>query len=101
MVKNELDMATAHVNFCMKLCEAQRLGGRYFLLEQPAESAAWKIESLMEAMARDDAYRVKFDMCRYGMTCEGKPVRKPTAMLTNSFEIARRVQRRCHDRMLG
>ena len=67
-VEEEVRIATAHIDFCASLCELQRGGGRYFVLEQPAGSAAWKVDSLAAMLARDDVHRVSFDMCRYGMS---------------------------------
>ena len=56
---------------------------------------------MVEMLGYDDVYRVKFDMCRYGMHIDGVPVRKPTVVMTNSFESARRLQRKCKDKMMG
>ena len=56
---------------------------------------------MVELMSHESTYTVKFDMCRYGMHAGGVPVRKPTAIVRNSFEVARRLQRRCKGKLLG
>lgn len=98
-VARELEDCVAHIEFGIELCLPQ-MHGRYFLLEQPAEATFRSLPRMVDLLSRGSVCRVKFDMGRYGVQSAGKPVKKPTAVVSTSFELARRLQIRCGDKML-
>ncbi len=81
------------------LCLYQaRIGGR-FILEHPRGSSAWKLPCMARLLEIDGLVRADFHMCASGVTSvdefgEGH-VYKPTSMISNSFTIAAKVERRC------
>lgn len=77
------------------------MGGRHFVIEQRAEALSWTLPSIIELLSHESTYKVTFDMCRYGMHATGVLAIKPTATVSSSLEVARRLQRRCKDQPLG
>ena len=56
----------------------------------------------MKALSeREGVVKTAGHMCKYGMMVNGLPARKPPVIITNRFEVARRLQRKCCDKLLG
>ena len=87
------------MKFCFEMYEIQRRGGRYFVHEHPGTANDWSLPFVLEMFLREDVELVEVDMCNSGMMssdAEGEGlVRKRTKILTNSPEVAKRVERRC------
>ena len=95
--------AIVHVDFVMGLYAEQMDGNRYFLHEHPAHATSWKLESVLEILRADNVVRVEADQCQYGAEIKhgpqtGEPIKKPTAFMTNSDEIAACLSQRCTGR---
>ena len=73
-----------------------RLAAKVFVFEHPLTSKAWAEEELQELMALPGVYVCTTDMCAYGMKVGGAPNRKQTKWITNSYEVAGELQRRCN-----
>ena len=104
--QTKLEQARKHIAICVEVCRYQRSQKRFFVFEHPEESKSWKLLELEDLRKLEDVYTAEFDMCRFGMTARDrdgvtKPVRKGTRMVTNSWEVARRLTMRCPDRKHG
>ena len=95
----KLDAAEVHIKFCLTLYEIQRRAGRYYLHEHPRTATSWALESVQKFMKHPDTICVHSNMCRFGMTTTmgGKVglVREAITFMTNSTELATRLDRRC------
>ena len=82
----------------------QHREGRYFAYEHPKTATSWKMAEVVKVANMDRVQVVKLDMCRFGMmSSDGDGpglVLKPTCIMTNCPEIAKRVDRRCCNRDL-
>lgn len=92
--------ARVHVNICMEVCQWQCEQKRCFLLEHPAEAKSWKLPEGDIMAGKEGVYIAEFDMCRFGMQARDEQgvlrrVRKSAKLITNSWEVARRLQLRC------
>ena len=85
-----------HVRLAAKVCLRQCRRGKVFVFEHPLTSKAWAEEELQELMALPGVYVCTTDMCAYGMKVGGAPNRKQTKWITNSYEVAGELQRRCN-----
>ena len=67
--------------------------------EHPNEARSWEEQCVAEIAAMDDVGMVMLDMCAFGMRVEtGKlqgPARKRTRVMSNSFEVHKRLNVRC------
>lgn len=95
-----------HVRLAAQICRWQHSRGKIFLFEHPLTSKAWDEPELQELIAMPGVYVCTTHMCAYGMRIGGAPNRKPTKWITNSYEVARELQRRCnqqhvHAQLLG
>ena len=91
--------AEVHVRFCLTLYELQRRAGRYYLHEHPRTAASWRLRSVQRFSRYVDTIFVDSNMCRFGMETEvaGERglVEKATTFMTNSMEVAVRLDRQC------
>ena len=78
------------VKFAVRLAELQHRAGRFFLVENPAGSMAWRrVAALGKLEEKLDGVSVIFDQCELGLTdVNGVPHRKRTRVVTNCREIA-------------
>jgi hypothetical protein len=99
IVAKELADACAHVAFCFELYEIQRKAGRFFMHEHPSSASSWSRPEVLQMLLRQDVELIEVDMCSFGMAANDEHgealVRKRTKILTNSVEVARRVERKC------
>ena len=97
VVAKELADACAHVAFCFELYEIQRKAGRFFMHEHPSPASSWSRPEVLQMLLRQDVEPIEVDMCSFGMTASDEHgeafVRKRTKILTNSVEVARRVEK--------
>ena len=104
VVRRELDEAKDHIRWVMKLCALQARANRYFVFEHPASASSWEMAEIKKVHDMEGVMRIKFDMCRFGMEAVdpvdgiAKPIQKQTAILTNSYEVAQRLNRSCPNR---
>ena len=93
-----------------RICEHQWKRGRYFVVENPATSVAWRYHRILtQILEKFDGKYVICDQCRYGQrdSESGKLIRKPTGWLSNSEPILNHVGKRCqcppgeHQQVLG
>ena len=101
--EKKLQQARKHLQLCLELCKYQRSQNRFFIFEHPASAKSWQLPELKELKSLDGAYAVEFDMCRFGMVAKDddgvvRPVQKETRMITNSWEVARRLNMKCPNR---
>ncbi len=102
--EQELMEATQHVDFVIQLYREQVREGRWFLHEHPASASSWDLTA-MRKLAEEEGVTVNVaDQCMYGLRTQGKPgegkvpARKRTKFMTNSYEIAKQLQKRCDGR---
>ena len=103
VIRRELDEAKDHMRFVMRVCATQVRENRYFVFEHPDGASSWDMPEVKKIMELECVETVKFDMCAFGMTATDeqgveRPVQKGTQILTNSPEVALRVQRKCPNR---
>ena len=92
--------ATEHLVFVCILYREQLEQGRYFLHEHPGSASSWSEETIEQMLQIHGVHRTVGDQCQYGAQVRrgkdvGKPVKKPTAWMSNSEEILRALERRC------
>ena len=91
--------AVGYVNFCTEVYELQSKAGRFYLHEHPDQAESWQLERVLALGKQEGVFRVRADQCMYNLKVtdgiETGLARKPTAFLTNSAELAWRLQRRC------
>ena len=97
--QKKLDDAEVHIKFCLTLYEIQRRAGRYYLHEHPRSATSWKLRSMGRFKHYADTIYIDSNMCRFGMVTNHKGekglVQKATTFMTNSFEVAGRLDRQC------
>eukprot|EP00972_Heterocapsa_arctica_P005178 769013-Heterocapsa_arctica.AAC.1 len=71
--------------------------GRYWLIENPHTSEAWRLKAMMRLRSRKDTCEALLDMCGFGMKdkCNGLLVKKATRILTNCEPIAVLLRKKC------
>ena len=93
-----------------KICLHRAQRGRFYLVENPAGSAAWVFDGLLKSLLEyGDGKYVVADQCAYGLRDRdsGRPIKKPTGFLSNCEHILNRLGRRCvckwgaHQQLLG
>lgn len=107
VTKEEVDARMAHARkhpeFSIKLYEIQWRNGRYFLHEHPAEAPSWSEPMMKRLMDKCGVQRVVGDQCQYGLKSKDEwgeaPARKRTGFLTNAVCIAKRLSRRCPNKI--
>ena len=89
--------AEALVIFALDLAKLQLRSGRHFLIENPATSAAWNLDEVVEFRERPDVLEVVVDMCRFGLRgADGGLHRKATRLLTSSQAlVSELIGKRC------
>ena len=91
--------AMTHLNFCMAPYQIQIDNGMYFLHEHPAGAKSWQHEEVKRLLEMPGIKRIVSHMCAFGMMQEdehGKAlIKKPTAFMSNSSEILKRLARKC------
>ena len=102
----KLAKARQHITICREVCRFQTRENRFFVYEHPAEARSWLLEEVDGLRKTDGVHTAEFDMCRFGLRARDddgfmKPAKKSTRMLTNSWEIARRLQLKCPNRRCG
>ena len=95
-----------HVEVAAEVALWQYYRRKLFLFEHPLGSKAWSEEVMQHLMQLPGVFVCRTDMCRYGMRVRDGLNLKPTRWVTNSWEIARELQRRCngehqHEALLG
>ena len=91
--------AVRHVEFCAALYRLQSAPGRYWLYEHPIGASSWNLKTIAQLLRLPGVTRVRADQCAYGLTAtvngESRPAMKPTGFLTNSWCVARELNKRC------
>ena len=84
------------LDFAMMLCNLQFSEGRKYSHEHPKEAISWKSRSVRMVSVSCGSLVAEFDFCAFGMTTktDGRPVKKPTKLLTNCKAIHDRFHRR-------
>ena len=73
-------------DFAVLCAKVQLLGGRLFLLEQPASASSLKRLSVAELKTNAGVALSMFDMCRFDLRSPlGTPIRKHTCFVSNSI----------------
>ena len=103
VMQAEWDEAIHYLKVCMRVYNMQVDGGRYFVHEHPLAAGSWDLDIVRAVQELPGVQVVKTDLCQFGMTAVGddgvrRPVMKPTRVMTNAPEIAKRIQRRCPNR---
>ena len=92
------------------IARQQHQSGRYYLIENPASSAAWSFNSLFQQLIDEAGGKfVVGHQCAYGAKdkASGRPVKKPTGWLSNCETLLNHLGRRCvcpsgsHEPVLG
>ena len=88
-----------HLEVAVDAYHRQIDNGRYFLHEHPKPSASWSEPCIQDLASRDDVFVVQSPMCYWHMMAEDMQgvghVRKETQYLTNSAELAKRLNQVC------
>lgn len=95
-----------HLGVAAEVALWQYYRGKVFLFEHLVGSKAWSEESMEHIMQLPGVFVCRTDMCRYGMRVRDGLNLKPTRWVTNSWEIAKELQRRCngghqHETLMG
>lgn len=95
----KLRAGKVHIDFCLAVYEFQRRGGRYFVHEHLRNAASWSLKEVMKFEKYADTIYVSSNMCQFCMVTTHKGekglVRKAITFMTNSAEVAARLDRRC------
>ena len=95
------------LRFAVKVIEEVINYGGVYLLEQPLTSKAWMETVLQQIMNREDCILAQCDQCQYGLQdYHGGKMKKSTGWITNSPQIANRLDKKCdgtheHTHVLG
>ena len=93
-----------------KICLHRASRGRFYLVENPAGSAAWVFDGLLRSLLEEgDGKYVVADQCAYGLRDRDsqRPIKKPTRFLSNNEHVLNRLgkKRACsfgaHQQLLG
>ena len=99
LVRALVQKAIAHVEFCTRVYELQRVSGRYFVHEHPARATSWNLRCIQELSEKAGVRTVLGHMCQFGMQQHDEEgmghILKPTKFMTNSDCIAQQLDRRC------
>ena len=102
--EKKLEQAKVHVRFCCLLYRMQAQAGRYWLHEHPWLARSWGMPEVQELLRDPRTNLVEAHLCQFGLTTPLKdgsegtaPAKKPTGFMTNSWLIARALDKRCHD----
>ena len=77
-----------HLDFVCELYKEQVDNGRYFLHEHPERAGSWDETCIIDMEKEPGVDKVVCDQCQYGQSdMQGNPVRKRTALLSNSAAI--------------
>ena len=99
IVAAEKKRAVEHLELCMELYREQMRHSRYFLHEHPAYASSSQEEVVQKVLSEEGVVRATCAQCLYGCEPDAKePVKKPTAFMTNSPEVARQLEQRCKGR---
>ena len=103
--------ALAHLHFAIELYRAQMDAGRLFLHEHPLTATSWQTQKMEELVADPRTIKVIAHQCMLGLMTKGPDGRwmaakKPTGFVTNSPQIAARLDVKCdgthpHQTLLG
>ncbi len=103
--KQRLEAARVHLEFMCKVYKIQAANKRYYVHEHPATAASWQEKCVIETQRSTKGVMVMADMCRFGMVTQGPGgtglAMKPTRFLTNSIMVAKQLERRCLNKILG
>lgn len=93
-----------------KICLHRASRGRFYLVENPAGSAAWVFDGLLRSLLEEgDGKYVVADQCAYGLRDRDsqRPIKKPTGFLSNNEHVLNRLGKKCtcsfgaHQQLLG
>ena len=91
--------APVHLRFACRLYFKQIARGWYYLHEHPRTATSWKLRSVGRFEKYADTIYIDANMCQFGMVTSYKGeqglVEKATTFMTNSMEIAARLDRQC------
>ena len=91
--------AIKHVEFCSAIYRLQSAAGRYWVHEHPANATSWNLKTIVKLHALPGVEKVRADLCAFGLKTtvhgEERNAKKPTCFLTNSWCVARELERRC------
>ena len=91
--------AIQHVEFCAAIYRLQSAAGRYWLHEHPANATSWNLKTITKLHMMPGVEKVRADQCMFGLVTEvrgeTRPAKKPTSFLTNSWCVAKELDRRC------
>lgn len=101
-VNQRMTYGRKHLQFCAKRYATQWKAGRYLLHEHPASATSWQEKCIKDLMMKEGIIRVNGHQCMFGLKAndgvrEG-PARKATGFLTNSVDIAEKLNKRCPNR---
>ena len=89
-----------HLMFVAEVYRRQLARGRHFLHEHPWTAKSWNLDSMKELLGDARVMSVQTHMCKFGMeshisSVDGDKglVKKPTLFMTNSSEVAKKLDR--------
>ena len=96
--------ACEHLKFSVSVYFKQLKEGRYFLHEHPAGATSWEVQCIRDLLRAPSVHTVDADLCAFGLSSSDEVgaglVRKTTTFVSNSPELARRLGRRCMNRVV-
>ena len=96
--------AIKHVEFCAAIYRLQSASGRYWVHEHPANASSWNLKTIAKLHTLPGVEKIRADMCAFGLKTkignEERLARKPTCFMTNSWCVARELDRRCDGKHL-
>ena len=100
VVKQDLRMARAHLDFVVQLYREQIDGGRFFLHEHPDGASSWKEDVIQDILKVPGVCHTTADQCQYGQEVQhgefrGQPIRKRTGFMSNAPCLLKRLSKKC------
>lgn len=91
VLKTRMDEAEGFMEHTVRCCLYQVSQERYFALEHPASSGAFKLPCVQALKNTPGVQEIVFDQCMLGLRSKvrGVPMRKRTKILTNSPQLVR------------
>lgn len=85
------------LEFAMDICAHQHAHGHKFVFEHPWLAEPWQQPAVQRVLQLSGVTKVQLHQCMFGLKDVSSriPHKKPTGIITNCEEVAKRVQRLC------
>lgn len=86
-LRDSVGRATLHL--VLAICQYQCQHGRYYLVENPGTSAAWRYHGILSKLLSHGMANILGDQCAYGLVDQEskRPIKKSTGWLSNNVSL--------------